>query len=430
MEAITLTHSTEYPKGSPPAGLIANEILSANHQKHLRIALYSHDTMGLGHTRRNLLIAQTLAKAGISADLLLITGAVESARFAKPPRVDYLTLPSWHKDTEGCYAPRDLDMTSEDFAKLRGQTIWATLKVFKPDLLIVDNVPKGTNGELRRALKKLRKRGRTRCILGLRDILDSPEQTKKQWQKQENAEAIERFYDAIWIYGDKQVFDVVSSYELSDNIAKRVSYLGYFDQRARLSHSPNKELSKEISIPNSPIVLCQVGGGQDGAALAEAFMRTTLPDGWAGVLITGPFMPADFKKRLQILATKRSDIQVLEFLSEPTHLLKRVERVISMGGYNTVMEALSFEKPLLVVPRVKPRLEQLVRAERLQSLGVLELLHPNDLSPKHLADWLNKEVKTPNNIHTQISFNGQKQLCWEVKTMFDLVEEESQHAIA
>ena len=28
----------------------------------LRIALYSHDTMGIGHMRRNLLIAQTLAR--------------------------------------------------------------------------------------------------------------------------------------------------------------------------------------------------------------------------------------------------------------------------------------------------------------------------------------------------------------------------------
>ena len=371
MEAI-LAQPIEQSLGLPPAGLLANEIVSAKQQRHLRIALYSHDTMGLGHTRRNLLIAQTLARAGISADLLLITGAVESTRFVKPPRVDYLTLPSWHKDTKGCYAARALNLTSEDFAKLRGQTIWATLKVFKPDLLIVDNVPKGTNGELKRTLKKLKKRGQTRCVLGLRDILDSPEQTKQQWQKQKNAEAVERFYDAIWIYGDKQVFDVVNSYEFSESIAKKVSYLGYFDQRVRLNHSPSKEFSKEVSIPNSPIVLCQVGGGQDGAALAEAFMQTSLPNGWAGVLITGPFMPADFKKRLQMLATKRSNIQVLEFISEPTHLLKCAERVISMGGYNTVMEALSFEKPLLVVPRVKPRLEQLVRAERLQNLGVLE----------------------------------------------------------
>ncbi|HEX9203338.1 MAG TPA: glycosyltransferase, partial [Vicinamibacteria bacterium] len=32
-----------------------------------RVVLYSHDTMGLGHMRRNLLIAQFLTAAGLEA---------------------------------------------------------------------------------------------------------------------------------------------------------------------------------------------------------------------------------------------------------------------------------------------------------------------------------------------------------------------------
>src|SRR5262245_48905567 len=37
-------------------------------RQRCRIALYSHDTMGLGHMRRNLLIAQTLACSSLPAD--------------------------------------------------------------------------------------------------------------------------------------------------------------------------------------------------------------------------------------------------------------------------------------------------------------------------------------------------------------------------
>ena len=33
-----------------------------------------------------------------------------------------------------------------------------------------------------------------------------------------------------------------------------------------------------------------------------------------------------------------------------------------MGGYNTYCEILSFDKPALIVPRMRPRLEQLIRA--------------------------------------------------------------------
>src|SRR5438876_2252638 len=49
-----------------------------------RIALYSDDTMGLGHRRRNLLIAQTLAHSPVQPVTLMITGVGEAGTFMKP----------------------------------------------------------------------------------------------------------------------------------------------------------------------------------------------------------------------------------------------------------------------------------------------------------------------------------------------------------
>ena len=34
------------------------------------------------------------------------------------------------------------------------------------------------------------------------------------------------------------------------------------------------------------------------------------------------------------------------------------------------------------VPRVEPRVEQLIRAERLSRLGLVEMIHPDDLTPE------------------------------------------------
>lgn len=42
--------------------------------------------------------------------------------------------------------------------------------------------------------------------------------------------------------------------------------------------------------------------------------------------------------------------------------MNRAHCVVAMGGYNTFCEILSFDKPALIVPRVKPRLEQAIRA--------------------------------------------------------------------
>jgi predicted glycosyltransferase len=59
-----------------------------------------------------------------------------------------------------------------------------------------------------------------------------------------------------------------------------------------------------------------------------------------------------------------------------------------MGGYNTTCEILAHGKRALIVPRVRPRTEQLIRAQRLSRLGLIDLMHPDALSATGLTDWM------------------------------------------
>src|SRR5262245_25131008 len=97
-----------------------------------RIALYSHDTMGVGHVRRNLLIAQTLVRPPLSATVLLVAGAREASAFLMPPGVDCVTLPSLYKSSTGQYRSRALEMATGDLVVLRAQTIRSALNAFAP----------------------------------------------------------------------------------------------------------------------------------------------------------------------------------------------------------------------------------------------------------------------------------------------------------
>jgi predicted glycosyltransferase len=106
------------------------------------------------------------------------------------------------------------------------------------------------------------------------------------------------------------------------------------------------------------------------------------------VILTGPYMPPHTQQLLRRRASHNPRLKVLEHVREPAPLLRRADRVIAMGGYNTVSEVLSYEKKALIVPRVTPRREQLLRAERLQSLGLLDVLHPDALTPHALSEWL------------------------------------------
>ncbi len=100
-----------------------------------RVALYSHDTMGLGHTRRNLLIAQALSRPPVQASTLMIAGSQRAGAFEMPPGVDCLTLPALHKNMTGEYKPRRLAVSLQALIELRAQSILAALAAFEPNVL-------------------------------------------------------------------------------------------------------------------------------------------------------------------------------------------------------------------------------------------------------------------------------------------------------
>lgn len=373
-----------------------------------RVVLYSHDTMGLGHMRRNLLIAHALSGSPLRAVVLLIAGSRRATAFSLPASTDCLTLPSLHKEPDSSYRPRRLSVELRELIQLRAAAIRSAVSSFEPDLLIVDNVPRGAVRELDPTLQDIREGGRTRCVLGLRDVLDAPARVRRDWTRAANEDAIRTFYDAVWVYGDRAVYDLAREYDLAPDVAARMRYTGYLDQRARLMLSQNDgENASQISrLPRAPFALCLVGGGQDGARVADAFAQADLPAGLSGVIVTGPFMETTLQARLQTLAAERPHLSVVEFVREPMQLAARAARLVAMGGYNTTCEAVSLGKRTLIVPRVHPRSEQLIRATELQARGLVEVLHPDSLSPGALSSWLASEDRQLPTAADRIDMNG------------------------
>lgn len=358
-----------------------------------KVALYSHDTMGLGHMRRNVLVARALAEAAPAAITLMIAGAPEAAEVCQSAGVSCLALPPLAKGADGHYTSRTLDVALQDLIGLRSHTIRAALEAFDPDALIVDNVPRGAMRELDGALRHLRPRGRMRCVLGLRDVLDAPHTVRREWHMAGNIDAIREFYDEVWVYGDPAVYDPIRAYGFPRVVADRTHYVGYLDQRARFASAsdPWEELAARLDLPPGRLAVCVVGGGQDGGALAEAFARADRPPDTNGLIVTGPFMPAVLGDRLRRIAAGKPGLRVLGFVPEPLWLLNRADRVVAMGGYNSVCEILSLGKPALIVPRSTPRREQTIRAERLRDLGLVDVLGGESLTPERISEWLARE---------------------------------------
>ena len=119
--------------------------VSASRQSNtgLRVAIYSPGLIGLGHIRRNAAIAHALREARQVGALPMLAG------------VDCVTLPSHRPVAAVGESPRFLDISDRDLVALRAAVIDTALENFEPDALIVDHLPLGTAGELRRPLRRL-----------------------------------------------------------------------------------------------------------------------------------------------------------------------------------------------------------------------------------------------------------------------------------
>ncbi len=366
-----------------------------------RVALYSHDTQGLGHIRRNISIASALVESRPDTDILLLTGAPEATSLPLPANTEVVTLPTLHKDIRGEYSPRVLGGSLEELIHLRGQIIAAAVTAFQPDIFVVDKVARGVRGELDPILRVLRGGG-TKVVLGLRDVLDSPGVTVQEWQADRTVETVRDLYDEVWVYGDPAVFDAVAAYAMPWPMRSKVVYTGYLADRRpgfapRTSDSPAADTEAQDAPPAEPYVLCLVGGGQDGSAVADVFVDATFPEGHRGVLITGPYMTPQQRRRLARAARDRSDLIVLGFTSRAHEFIAGATATVTMGGYNSVCELLAARCPALVVPRVVPRMEQALRADALSRLGWVDSIWPHELAPGRIGDWLERAVASAEN---------------------------------
>jgi predicted glycosyltransferase len=345
-----------------------------------RVLTYSHDGFGLGHFRRNLRLMRSLLGELPDASVLMVTGSPVSHRFELPAQVDYVKLPSLAKVANDNYVSRRLGLDRDEVASLRSALVAATVEQFEPDLVLVDFYPLGVNGELKTALGRIRTTyPSTPVVLGWRDILDQPDQVRREWGDTGQIDAIDRLFDQVLIYGCRDVYDPIAEYHLPAGVAARTTFTGYlFDQR------------RSGSVPRSndaPSVVCTLGGGEDGRAVAWAFLEAMTflrPQGWTGTLVTGPLMPVHDYRSLADAAAL-GDVTCVPFVEDMWGLVDGADAVVAMAGYNTICEVLAVGVPTVVLPRTCPRQEQLLRATRLAERGLVRLALPDAVGGERLA---------------------------------------------
>src|SRR6266536_1156380 len=139
-----------------------------------RVTMYSPGMVGFGHIRRNASIAQALRRSDLSPTIVMIAEARQAGALPMPEGVDCVTLPALRKEADGCCKPRYLEVPNQELITLRSKVISRVIKAFEPDVLIVVHLPLVAAGGPGRTVVRSRRHG-TRCVLGLRDVVQDPE---------------------------------------------------------------------------------------------------------------------------------------------------------------------------------------------------------------------------------------------------------------
>jgi predicted glycosyltransferase len=344
-----------------------------------RYLFYSHDGYGLGHVRRNSRIAQALLDVDPTARASLVTGvSVEPHWLGKSPRVRVHRVPALLKATDGSY--RNGGLSFEDAIRERELRFAQLVDRERPDVVVVDRHPYGTAGELRVGLLTAKDQGAA-LVLGLRDVLDEPEVVRQEMAGLGWA-GVDDLYDDILVYGRRHLVDHEAEYGLT----RTPTYCGWVVEPV----GPSR--------PDPGLLVVAAGGGGDGAAVFElgARLLADLPH-LRGLFAPGPFADLASVRRAGRRVAGRA--VVTEDFDASGRWFARADAVLCMAGYNSTLEALAAGRRPILMPRRSPRREQAIRAGRLASLGVADvvdegadaaevawLLHrPRSLEPEELA---------------------------------------------
>jgi len=341
-----------------------------------RILLYAHDGPGSESARRVLLLTEALTQEFPGATVVIAASSGLLPESRVPRGIDLIQLPALGRMGAERYEPGCVERCVGQLRAARREVLSLAVLGFAPDLVVVDEDPRGCDGELGELVAELRARHpRVRLVLGIQDLKGEPELVRGLLAVSDLFATIDRVYDELWIYGSRDVFDTVAEYRFPEAVARKSHFCGYL-QRRRVPSRPRAGL---------PRVLVAVDDDASGSRLVETYLEgLRWLEGRLALRTSLAFDASVSSERRAELLRRFGHLPELEFHdldAHPERLFAQADVVISSARYANVCDILSFGLRAVLVPRMQPSWEQVCRARRLAALGILEVIESHALEP-------------------------------------------------
>jgi predicted glycosyltransferase len=342
--------------------------------------------LGIGHLVRSAEIARALSR---DDEVTFVSGGAPVDGFPFPRGVKLVQLPALQTGEEfGALEDCGSGHTVEEVQDLRVQRLLSLFDELRPDALVIELFPFGRKRfafELIPLLERARSRSEeTLVACSLRDILVEKSDTAKHEERV--SRIVNSYFDLILIHGDPAFQELDETFHRVGDLHCEIQYTGLVQQEEPALTAVSMQFD------TVPTIVASIGSGRyrhgqvllESVIQAAALLGEKIPHRFR--VFAGPFIPHEVYAALEQMARQARNVEIEKYSPHFIEHLKRADLSISMGGYNTIMNILATGVRSLVYPyTANDDLEQQVRARKLASLGVVELLHPDMLAADVLA---------------------------------------------
>lgn len=359
-----------------------------------RILAYCASNIGMGHYCRLLRVLEGVKRQIPDVSILLATDARDSTLTSRLG-VAVMQLPRFRfleheKFTEG---PELLNINTRELRTIRAELLLSLGKSYRPHVLLMDTNPHGKRDEVLPLLKHLRRHGRCKTLLMMRDIPAPPGETFKLSGAVRAMRKHGAYYDRLLLAGDQSFFDAAAHYAWPDDLQSKMAYLGFVVPQASAKSRAEVFAPYPQLDPTRPTVVVSFGGGWQAERCAEPLIeglqlyRQQRRREVQMALAVGLSLPPDHFKALKSRTDALGGIVLEHFSPHFSHILADADLAILQAG-SVPFQVLETDIPIILTLRRYKSREQEERARRLAQWPGIRQVEQEEITPAGCAEWI------------------------------------------
>jgi|GEM_PF-3666928 len=342
-----------------------------------KMLIYSNETFGMENLRAIRAISQQLLDNNPDLSILLISDSPFRHHHQFPvSRFDCLKLPRFEPITQTTYQAKKIDCNFDDQLMLRANTISSVVEHFRPDVMMVNKLPRGIAGELRPALELIRKSmPETEIVLLLGNNTETPQNVRNSWSEKGYHQSIENYYKYILVLGETNVFKLQKEYNFPLKNADKVIFCGKNGHKTSVHY---QNISAYIPQKSKPWALLTSDSGTESYRRLKLYLQGIKnypqPLPFASLIFINPDMQKPQIKEIRQLANTLNDITIVDDAVDFNTYIQAADVIVSMAEQHLIVDRLPMNKPGIFITSSKDAQQQLNSAIHMDMVGLFQCI--------------------------------------------------------